>query len=79
MKAREASGVDLAYLTDRVLVAEKKQQIYGTQFRLMDGKMEPYSIADEKNVDRRRKEVGLPSLAEYRKMLEAVYKPKTKK
>ena len=79
VKAREASGVDLAYLTDRVLVAEKKQQIYGTQFRLMDGKMEPYSIADEKNVDRRRKEVGLPSLAEYRKMLEAVYQPKAKK
>lgn len=78
VKAREASLGQLAYLTDRVLVGEKKEQIYGTQFRTVDGKMEPYPIADEKNVDRRRKEVGLSSLAEYRKVLEEFYKPKKK-
>jgi hypothetical protein len=76
VKAGEASGTDLAYLTDRVLVAEKKNQLYGTQFRQVDGKMEPYPFEDETNVDRRRKEVGLPSLAEYRKMLEEAYKAK---
>lgn len=75
-KAGEASAADHAYLTDRVLVAEKKKQLYGTQFRTVDGKMEPYPIEDEKNVDRRRKEVGLPSLAEYRKTLEKVYQSK---
>jgi hypothetical protein len=78
VKAREASAVDLAYLTDRVLVAEKKKQLYGTQFRSVDGKMEPHPIEDEKNVDRRRKEAGLPSMAEYRKMMEELYKPKKK-
>ncbi len=78
VKARDASPAQLAYLTDRVLVAEKKEQVYGTQFHTVDGKMEPYPIADEKNVDRRRKEVGLSSLAEYRKVLEEVYKPKKK-
>ena len=40
--------------------------------------MEPYPIEDEANVDQRRKEVGLPPLAEYRKMIEGLYKPKDK-
>jgi hypothetical protein len=78
VKAGEASGVDLAYLTDRVLVAENKKQLYGTQFRVKDGKLEPSPIEDEANVDRRRKEVGLPSLAEYRKMIEEIYGKQTK-
>lgn len=79
VKTREASPTDLAYLTDRVLVAENKKQVYGTQFREADGKLEPQPIEDEKNVDRRRKEVGLPSMAEYRKVMEKMYKPKAKK
>jgi hypothetical protein len=54
-------------------VAEKKKQRYGTQFRMTDGKLEPSPIEDEANVDRRRKEVGLPSLAEYRKTIEEIY------
>lgn len=79
VKAREATAADLAYLTDRVLVAEKKKQIYGTQFHTVNGKMQPQAIDDEKNVDRRRKEAGLPSMAEYRKMMEKLYKPKPEK
>jgi hypothetical protein len=79
VKADEAAGIDLAYLTDRVRVAENKKQVYGTQFEVKDGKLAPYPIEDEKNVDRRREEVGLPNLAEYRKTLEEVYKPKTGK
>jgi hypothetical protein len=76
VKAKEASAVDHAYLTDRVRVAEKKKQIYGTQFQVKDGKMEPYPIEDETNVDKRRKAIGLPTLAEYRKTLEEAYQPK---
>jgi hypothetical protein len=79
VKAGDASGADLAYLTDRVLVAESKKQRYGTQFRLTDGKLEPYPIEDEANVDRRRKGVGLSTLAEYRKTLEQVYGAQPKK
>jgi uncharacterized protein len=78
VKEREAAPVDLAYLTDRVRVAENKKQVYGTQFRQVEGKLEPYPIEDEKNVDRRRKELGLPPLAEYRRVIEEMYKPKTK-
>ncbi len=78
VKAREASAADLAYLTDRVRVGENKKQVYGTQFRLVDGKWQPFPIEDEENVDERRKEVGLSTLAEYRKTIEAVHKPKSK-
>jgi hypothetical protein len=78
VKKGEASPEHLAYLTDRVRVADKEKQVYGTQFHEVDGKMEPYPIEDEANVDGRRKEVGLPPLAEYRKMIEELYKPKEK-
>jgi uncharacterized protein DUF6624 len=78
VKAREASAADLAYLTDRVRVGENKKQVYGTQFRLVDGKWQPFPIEDEENVDERRKEVGLSTLAEYRKTIEAVHKPNSK-
>lgn len=77
VKAQEASATDFAYLTDRVLIGENKKQVYGTQFHQVDGKLEPQPIEDEKNVDARRKKAGLPSMAEYRKLMEEMYKPKT--
>ena len=66
-------GDDLAYLTDRVLLAEGKKQVYGTQFTLVDGKCRPRPLEDEANVDRRRKDVGLPPLAEYLRDAEKAY------
>src|SRR5262249_35173138 len=79
VKQKDASPKHLAYLTDRVRVAEKAKQVYGTQFRQVNGKLEPCPIEDEANVDKRRKEVGLPSMAEYRKIMEAAYQPQQKK
>ena len=64
---------DLAYLTDRVLLAEGKKQVYGTQFTLANGKCKPRPLEDEATVDQRRKEVGLPPLAEYLKEAEGFY------
>jgi hypothetical protein len=58
----EVSRQDVAYLTDRVLVNEKKKQRYGTQ---MGMNFEPQPIEDPENVDKRRAEIGLPPLAEY--------------
>ncbi len=63
--AGEGSAKDLAYLTDRVLVAEGKPQRYGSQFHMVDGKLVPRPIEDEANVDARRAAVGLGTLAEY--------------
>jgi hypothetical protein len=69
-------GANLAYLTDRVLVAQKKPQRYGTQARPEGGKMVPFPIEDEAKVDERRAELGLAPLADYLKQMESFYAPK---
>ncbi len=74
----EVEKRNFAYLTDRVLVADGKKQLYGTQFHTVNGKLEPQPIEDEAKVDERRKEVGLGTLAEYRKQMEKVYGPARK-
>jgi hypothetical protein len=74
VKKGEATGMQLAYLTDRVRVGAGEKQVYGTQFHTVDGKLEPQPIEDEANVDKRRKEVGLSSLDEYRKQMERTYR-----
>ena len=66
---KQALPTDYAYLTDRVLVGEGKKQLYGTQLMPKDGKLVPQPIEDEANVDARRKELGLPPLADYLKMV----------
>jgi hypothetical protein len=68
----EVSQQNLAYLTDRVLLKEGKNQIYGTQFVIRDGEWVPLNLEDKENVDARRAEAGLPPLDEYKAMLEAV-------
>jgi hypothetical protein len=75
----EVSQKDLAYLTDRVLLKEGKQQLYGTQFTSDGGKWIPRPLEDEPNVDSRRAAVGLPPLAEYARQLSEVYGPASTK
>jgi hypothetical protein len=76
VKKGEATPENMAYLTDRVRVAEKKKQVYGTQFHDVDGRQQPYPIEDEANLDRRRNEAGLLPMAEYRKLIDEIYGPK---
>jgi hypothetical protein len=71
----EVSQTNLAYLTDRVLLAEGKKQVYGTQFTSSGGKWEPRPLEDPDNVDKRRAEVGMKPLAEYVKDLQSMYGP----
>jgi hypothetical protein len=77
-KAGEASGNDVALLTDRVYVREGKRQVYGSQAKIIDGKLVIDPIEDEANVDKRRAELGLPPMAEYITMLEEMYHLKVK-
>lgn len=76
------AGQSYALLLDRVLVGEGKPQVYGTQakrFEEWKGQevaLEP--IEDEANVDKRRAEVGLFPLAEYRELLKRMYFTKGK-
>ena len=61
----EATIVQQAYLTDRVLLHEGKPQEYGTQATVRDGQLEPRRLRDPEHVDQRRASVGLGSLAGY--------------
>jgi len=82
-KSGDLPGSDYALLLDRVLVGEGKSQMYGTQtedFKKWEGKepiMKP--IADEGNVDKRRAEIGLPPLSDYKALLKNIYSPEGKK
>ena len=67
----EVSKNNIAYLTDRVLVNEGKKQLYGTQFHIVDGKLAPRPIQDERNLDRRRAEAGMITMDAYRKHMSA--------
>jgi hypothetical protein len=69
----DASCADLAYLTDRVLVGEKRKQRYGTQVVEQSGRLVPYPIEDEASVDKRRAQVGLPPLAAYLRQVNETY------
>jgi hypothetical protein len=57
----------LAFLEDRILVAEGKKQVYGTQLQwtAATGQLELAPIEDEGNVEAGRAELGLGPLAEY--------------
>jgi hypothetical protein len=54
-------------------VAEGKPQRYGTQLDTVDGKLQPFPVEDEANLDSRRKAVGLPPMAEYIKQTQAFH------
>jgi hypothetical protein len=78
----ELSGPNYALFIDRVLVGDERPQIYGTQPRPFDrweaGEPVFYPIEDQANVDKRRAEVGLSSLSEYRETLKRMYHPRNK-
>jgi hypothetical protein len=78
-KTGDAEGQWVALMTDRLLVMKgKKKQLYGTQLEPKDGKLVPQPIEDEANVDARRKELGMPPLADYLKIVNDPKGPLTK-
>jgi hypothetical protein len=69
----EVEPAHVAQLTDSVLIAERKKQIYGTGLQGKNGVLKPYPIEDEANVDKRRAEVGLPPLDEFLQQAQQKY------
>lgn len=67
----DVAPADIAYLEDRLLIMEGKPQLYGTQFRTIDGVTEPFPIADSEHLDERRAQVGLGSFAAYEVQMKA--------
>jgi hypothetical protein len=67
VKNGKAQGSSLALLEDRVALGQGKRQIYGSQIG-RDPDTQLYYVSpleDPDNVDKRRAEVGLGTLAEY--------------
>ena len=73
----EARGGDLAYLDDRLAVAEGRPQRYGTQFTGIDHcRLTLAPIDSREAVDARRRAIpGMPSLAEYERAAAAQILP----
>ncbi|WP_206012064.1 DUF6624 domain-containing protein [Pseudoalteromonas sp. Z1A8] len=67
------SGQQVALLTDRVLIAQGKKQIYGTQANVTEGKVVFSPIEDETNVDKRREKMKMLPLDFYLKIMEKMY------
>jgi hypothetical protein len=63
---------DLAMLGDRIRVHEGKPQLYGSNFDLKT--MQPTPIEDSEHVDERRARVHLMPLADYRCVIEQMYR-----
>lgn len=64
----ETNRSNYAYLYDRVRsIGEKIPQRYGTQGKCVGlGKWEPHEIEDSSNVDKRRKKMGMVTMAVYK-------------
>jgi hypothetical protein len=73
-KRGEISPLEYANFTDRLLLHQGKPQIYGSGFETKDGKLVMSKIKDIKNLDKRRRKIGLPPIAEYVKILKEIYK-----
>ncbi|MBK9980883.1 MAG: hypothetical protein IPP15_00420 [Saprospiraceae bacterium] len=71
----ESRAMDMAYLQDRILMRQGKKQVYGSQVVVNKaGSLEFYPIEDEKNVNLRRKNVGLGPMEEYAEYFGIDYK-----
>jgi hypothetical protein len=73
-RAAQIARSDVALLTDRVRQRQGRLQVYGTQFSMVDGRLVLDPIEDSANVEARRKDVGLPSLAKQAEVISEVYK-----
>lgn len=64
---KEADWQSYALMYDRVQTSNGKPQLYGSQIRFNEGtkKYELFPIEDEKNVDKRRAEMGMEPLENY--------------
>ncbi len=77
-KDNETSGRNYAYLFDRVAASfsdpkQRKLQRYGTQGSCVGpGKWEPIPMEDPAQVDQRRADVGLSTMAEYKALFKNI-------
>lgn len=64
----------LFILADDVLTHEHKPQLYGTNFKFVDGRVALDVTQDPARLDERRRKLGMQPIAEYAKRLAGLYK-----
>lgn len=70
-QSQDINPANIAYLTDRLLVAKKRKQKFGTQFDFnKGGRLGLHPVQNMKMLDKLRKEYNLPPLENYLKMAE---------
>ena len=72
----DAPAAHYAYLLDRVRMADGKDQLYGSQFvdSADGGTLVPWPVEDPAHVDERRRQVGLPPMAEQARQMREQYR-----
>lgn len=77
VSAGEAPARHLAYLTDRVQVADGRPQTYGTQYTHDPDRsnLRPHPVADPDRLDERRAAAGLESAAAYDRRMHRYARP----
>src|ERR1700750_578138 len=73
-RRREIPPDDFAMLTDDVLAGEHKPQLYGTNFKFVNGKVALDETKDVAHLAERRRKLGMQPIAVYAKLLAEVYK-----
>lgn len=64
-KKNQAFLTDVAYLTDRVRIAEGEKQLFGTQFTVKNNALVLKPIANRRTINTRRKKHGLDTIEAY--------------
>jgi hypothetical protein len=72
-KDGKIDGAQLALVVDKELVSEGKPQRYGTQFKVVEGKMEMVAVEDPEALDARRAMVFLMPIKAYEGVLQQTY------
>jgi hypothetical protein len=71
---KELTPLDYANYIDRLRLRQGKLQIYGSGFEIKDGKLVLSPTLDLKNLEKRRRKIGLPPMSEHIKVLREMYK-----
>lgn len=72
LSKNEVIRPDYALLYDRVQVNSGKLQLYGSQGECKGNEWQPKPVQSPDQLDERRKEMGLPTMEEYKKMFKDV-------
>ncbi|HTQ09958.1 MAG TPA: DUF6624 domain-containing protein [Fimbriimonadaceae bacterium] len=73
---KEVDSENYAYLADRVSVKKTGRQLYGTQCKIVNGKVILDPVIDPRRLDRRRKAMGMMPIQQYLKLVGDMYLPR---